>query len=597
MNRLFKFLIIGFVAISCTEKISDNVEQTATSAEEQKKAQFVNKSIRVVNKGDEGLSFLLHKAGSMSAPCEIPSPSTGFSAQNYDKSSTTLTADCILDAQELDIFFQGVKLQLQVDDYLCKYVRYRPYRFFQFQPGTSTKRKYRVECDEACENSYPQYCDKEFATLSGPFTTGSVNPSTALANINTSSIQTEGDPMSCTFDYSTKQVDLTGPNCDPGTITTEVYRLEGIEEDSGECTKNGAATTDQTYAACKTNGGTWAPNISIICPAQAGGATLTFEDSIEDDCGGSWYACLGGAGVDILQEDQRARGILMSNSSLEYFEYDVEIESPFNKDFRSNLYVSNFSRICSSTGETKTQAKFDTSLFNIVGHEVEDMPYTNSKQGYSFDENGDGLTDYIAGGIHPFNVAGFGFHVKPYYAFECLDAAEDITAQIRVFVREWDKEFDPTNPYIARLSDVNQSNSLMDGEGDQVYGEEWDDRIDWDDIFADYDRNKDNGYDGAFLDNQCTSLTLGYCTDRTFTDEVTCLLPANGTCSNLAFVTQATCEAAGHTWKLQSWVMENYCTNSAFSSSLTCIAGGGKWIVIDRYDYGTKSGLFPNWSL
>lgn len=564
--------------ISCTEKVSDDVKPENLSTEEKTKANYENKAIRLVDKNRKDLSFILHKAGTMSSPCELTAPTNGFSSLTYDKTSKLHTVDCILDAQELDIYFQGVQLQFQADEFLCEYVKYKPYRFFQFQPGSSSKRSITINCDETCSatgSEFRKYCNKTFKTINTyalPDDSGGegVDISAVLADIDTSSTITEDNPLTCEFDYSKDHLGHEGPNCDEGFLKDFSYNLKSIEIDNGSCDDG----TSNSPELCAANNAVWTAVLTNYCNSTEG-ASLSLNDKTLTECNGSWNSCLAGAGVDVLS-DQKFRSLLMENQAKEYFEYDINIEAPIRKGYVSNLYVNNFSRTCSSTGEAKTQAKYDTSLFNIIGHEVEDMPYNNSKLGYSIDQNQDGTTDFFAGGIHPFNVLNYGFHIKPYYAFECIDAAEDVKAQIRLFIREWDKEFDSTNPYIARLSDVNQTNSLMDGEGDQVFGEEWNDQIDWDDIFADWDRNKDNGYDSAFLQNQCTSLTLGHCTDRTYVDEVSCIT------ANKA---------------VNRWVMEDYCTNSVFSTYATCIGGGAEWITINRHSFGGNSGLFPNWRM
>ena len=103
-------LFCSLFVLACTEKVSDDVEQTGLTEVERQRQQFNNKSIRLVDKNDKDLSFFLHKAGSLSAPCEIPAPVNGFSAETYDKANRNYAADCILDVEELDLWFHGAKI-------------------------------------------------------------------------------------------------------------------------------------------------------------------------------------------------------------------------------------------------------------------------------------------------------------------------------------------------------------------------------------------------------------------------------------------------------------------------------------------------------
>lgn len=592
--NLLTLLTFGFFVLACTEKVSDDVKETELSPTDRARVTFNDKAIRLVDKNDADLSFMLHRAGTMSAPCELPAPVNGFDADNYDKTSANFTTDCILDVEELDLFFHGAKFELQVDEFLCEYVNYRPYRFYQFQPGASSKTSYTVECDEVCGlESAGNFCGRTFESA----TFGRSIPSPGLVNITTFEAQFYNPTITdqgvrCQFDYSNRFTDSTieGPNCDIGSISNYAVKLTANEVDVCD---DGVSSV----AACAGAGGT------VVQEPVCTGTNAQLEITYEGDalCGGETSACLAGSGTD-EELEARFSSRIYDNTDLSSFSQDYEYASPISKGINSNIYIANYSRICSSTGEIKTDAGFDNALFNIIGHEVEDMPYNFERKGYTFDSDGDGSSDYRAYGTHPYNVSSFRGSQKPYYAFECLDKAQDVKAQIRLFIREWDRQFDLTDPYIARLSDINQSTPRMDSSGLQAINEEWNDAFDWDNFFEDYDTDNINGKQGMFNNNQCTSASLGYCVvdDNTWTrlpaisHEVECLLP--GSCSIAGPANRTDCINAGGGWTNDNqWITESHCTNRTFTNETACTGAGATWINLT--DFGLGNRMFPNWRL
>ena len=575
----YKFLLSFILLtplISCTEKVSDEVEQEeAAKKNANGPKDFRNKAMRLVDKNDPNLSFLLHKSGTLSSPCELKAPSNGFSASSYDKTSKIYTADCILDAEELDIFFHGVKFDIQVDEFLCEYVQYKPYRFFQFQPGSSSLRRATITCDETCEENFPGICGTSYRTINGT-PPSSIDPST-LSTYFQNPYDEASNPLLCHFDYdkrtsfSTSDPSGKYPNCDTGSITTYPYRLlsktfqvctDGTLEES--CADAGKFISDES------------PEVKS-CNAGAGGASLVRDPVERELCGGLNANCIAGAGTKDLPSNKSS--IIYNNEDLNSFSKSYTYDSPLNGDYNSSMNIVNFSRICSSTSESKTDAKFDTNLFEILGHEVEDIVLNNyldynsitgtypAANTYSYDDNGDGDVDYTAYGVHPFNNNVYYHAQQPYYAFNCLDKARDIKAQIRLFIREWDRKFEPTNPYVARLSDINQSIPLMDADGLQQIGEPWNDAYDWDNYFEDVSRGSSSTPLPAFLNNQCKSLTVGFCTDNVTTDQVSCILN-------------------GETWKT-----EDYCSDPSYTSFSTCIGNGHDWIFLEHLYSSNK--LYP----
>lgn len=506
---------------SCTEQISEEIQNNATAAPSSGSGgstpDIETSAIRIINTANSTRSYIMHKAGSLDEACELQAPSGGFDAATYANNDPDTVIDCILDAEEFDLYFSGAELEVQVDDNLCEYVQYRPFKYFQWQPGSTgilagslaapSKVVHKVECDAFCSTdvTYNALCGNSYASTAG-FPTLS-NQYVSEDDLLTSAL--------CEFDYSDEDDGNgnTGPNCDEGKYRTTTYNLI---EDPGT------------------------PGTCIV-------AEVTSEDT---SCGGSLLNCYGGNATDILPADKTAE--IYQNLELESLTFPIQMNSPFSKDEHTNLNIVNFSRICSSTSSTKVDSDFDVSLVDLLGSEVETMTSTNTYQPVAVDIEEDGVIDHYIYADHPFRGRAVASNprddVSPYYSVRCLDRARDTKAQIRIFVREWDRTFTSSNLFLGRLSDVNQGlNARMDSSGEQEPGRPWNNFLDWDDFLGDWDLNSlsdsnpNDGYgvfDPVFVDNQCRDINTGYCFDD-----------FSGT-ADPAFTNQTTCEAASmdHYW-------------------------------------------------
>jgi hypothetical protein len=599
LNKYLVLLAISCSILSCTEELSEEVKNGENLSEEQQEiVKFADKSIRLVSKSDEDLSHFIHKAGSLDEACEITAPPLGFDSANYDKTSSAYTADCILDVQEYDLFFNGADFEISVDEFLCEYVEYKPYRFFQYQPGSTTKGQVDVQCDDVCTTALPNICGKKYRHMDlstiNPLNNSLTPISTGFFALNTGATEyndlfgdqiIDTEPLTCKFDYSSVEP-IAGPNCDEGQITTLPIIIQSRELDNSSC----SLPVHTTQAACEGAGESWTVETIFRCDDNTSSATqpTLLVDSgatSEEKCGGRLAACLISPTETQLAFDQKS--FISLNSDAAAFTEEFKIISPFEKNYTSNQIAANFSRVCSSTTNTKTNSQFDTTLNSLIGHEVEDMPQRTAFSGYNIDETGNGRPDFTIYAEHLLKGRGFYTaptnNVQPYYALNCLDQARDIKAQIRLFIREWDRTFSKDNSYIARLSDINQSTPLMDATGNQAVGEIWNDLLDLDDLI-----------DGVFLDNQCQSLNYGTCYESltAFTTEATCIAgPHLGTwyfdtCGKYdsTYTNEATCEAASLEWRVGG-----HCNDTQYVNEKDCDAAGEGWFPSDW--------LFPGASL
>lgn len=509
-TQLFILLIFGSL-ISCTEEISEEIQNEATATPSSgsggSPSTASTPSLRIVNKKNSNLSYFMHKAGSITEACELKSPSGGFDAADYANNDPDTVVDCILDAEEFDLYFDGAELEVQVDDNLCEYVQYKPFKYYQWQPGTTgikagsllapTKVIHEVICDEVCaaDPAFTAVCDRTYASTTGfPALT---NEYTNEDNLKSSAL--------CAFDYSDEKFGInSGPNCDEGKYRTTTYNLIDDVDNPGTCI------------------------ISEIT-------------DLDTDCGGNMFSCYGGNSTDVLPLDRTST--VTQNLELSSLEIELKMDSPFSKDELTNLNIVNFSRICSSTSNTKVDSDFDVALVNLIGSEVETMPPTTTYQPVAVDVEEDGVIDHYIYADHPFKGRGLFSSprkdISPYYSVRCLDRARDTKAQIRIFIREWDRTFNSSNLFLSRISDVNQGvNARMDADGEQEPGTSWNNFLDWDDFLGDYDlsstsdSNSNDGrgtFDPVFIDNQCTDINTGYCfdglsglSDAGFTNETTC---------------------------------------------------------------------------
>lgn len=614
--------------IGCTDEISEEVKNSDTLSESEEEAlKFVGKSIRLVSTADEDSSHFLHKAGDVSADCELASPTLGFTSLDYDKENSAYTVDCILEVQENDLFFGGASFDLQVDEFLCEYVQYKPYRFFGFQPGATIKKQYAVSCDTSCsaDPTLSQFCDNVYKSTGAVYDTlnifDAVNSNSSLTDLNSTNgyfgldlsdpnlssmffnqVSTD-DLYTCKFNYTDVYSllnDTKGPNCDEGTIEIIPVEITGVEIDDGSCSD----TTYTTEATCEANMETWTPSIITRCNTTVT-PTMTIDsaNSTIIECGGDYAACLSGPGADEFPDGDDSSYVVANTNSSD-FSYSVDLTAPYDRNTRSNMWLANFSRVCSSTSLTKTNAQFDTTLNTLLGYEVEDLVERTTYEGVGIDEDGDGVFDYVPLGKHLFNGQGSyersSSNVHPYYAFKCLDQARDVKAQIRLFIREWDRSFSEENAYIGRLSDINQSTPLMDSSGDQAVGEYWNDYLDLDDLFSNYDydtESDENGdgddFDEVFFNNQCSSMSYGHCFRYTTSNSATCTGAAVTGATNPGtwyrrycrydldqIADEASCESASGSWTL-AW-----CSDTQYLNQEDCELNSETWYRPD--------GAFPN---
>ena len=176
---------------------------------------------------------------------------------------------------------------------------------------------------------------------------------------------------------------------------------------------------------------------------------------------------------------------IADNTDLDSYTRDISYDAPISLGhFGQNRHLANYSRICSDRTLPKV-GLYETNSLN--GAEVEEMNTFYPGNTFTIPVETDpveGTTEGFKYSDHPLRSLNGS---QPYYQVLCLDQAQDVKAQIRIFIREWDRDFDEDSIYLGRVSDVNSvSEKFMDLEDELQDGTtEWNDRDDWDDIFTD----------------------------------------------------------------------------------------------------------------
>jgi hypothetical protein len=492
MKNLFLLSLIMTLLFYCNEKVADDLIDygSSSSVEDTDVSDPSTQDMRVVSKMDSSLSFIMHKMGSIDTACSLAPPLTGLSAEDYTKADTTRNVDCVLDAQEIDIHENGATFELQIDNKMCEYIEYQPYRFFKSQPGVTNRKVFKVACDAACSEAMPTECDRYYDE-----TTAVTNGNYSAALFSTDVTMAYADKSMCTFDYG-------GYNCDEGSVSADTYIVSGYYAE--RCSD----PVELNEADCVAADEEWITGDYCGAPGDPVG-TVTYARSSDDDevtsCEGEFEACLDGAGIEQLKDFEPLE--ILNSSEVSDYTKEFSATSPKELGRSSNRYIANFSRVCSDTSTNKSSDNiFETITFN--GSENEKISYTYTDS--DIDVNSDGIIDGTTYADHPFSGSIYGssldairYSTSPYYAIRCLDSARDVKAQIRLYIREWDRKFDDDYIYLARVSDKaieGSGISLMDNNGFYDSDIAWNDFNDWDD-FLDLSGNP------VFVDNQCSVLT------------------------------------------------------------------------------------------
>ena len=465
---------------------------------------------------EPNLTSVLHKSGEghNNAPCRITEDqiyATDSDASPAGWASRAKNITCIYDVGEADLFYNGLKLKLNVGPDLCQYIEHVPTWFYAyqlqetdpdatdpvvqhigewanarcaaFQPGGS-----RAEYPDGLPQ---ESCIGDYSDSEGPnCDEGSVaiqerNYTVIDACIDTSSgatpditeeecITVNGFCSDPTF--SARDDCLSAPGA-PSWISTTVFTVDGCfiseleenqtdcEDSYGICSGGTSTGTETRRDECDAVDGVWETSGVFISDAscQSDPGMRAIENF---SCEGSKLSCVAGPAKDLDGFPENFITDRFGNNSfgkVTPVSTETEIEftyaSPNSKDYKSNLYLSNYSRLNSCTPYNGNDFEYDIDTWTEIGELNDPKDATDSS----------------------FNPFAGGNNV---YDYRCLDGARNVRARIRLLIRDWDKDFKPSN----RVDVMNLVNPpwldalLMDNLGDDDFNfpansfDDWDDR-------------------------------------------------------------------------------------------------------------------------
>jgi hypothetical protein len=270
--------------------------------------------------------------------------------------------------------------------------------------------------------------------------------------------------------------------------------------------------------------------------------TCTFQSRVHSfiSCGGSKTKCLAGPAIDIFNS--------------------TELQTGMRAQIMSAI-----------SGVTKTY----THTSPISHGDVVNVRNANGTvNNQCLSSRADVTTFKAAVASTDVKASPFSSDSNPFYTVTCLDAAYDVKARIRLIVREWDRTF-KIDSGIDNQSPTAPP-ALMNASGnDPIFSAPYNDYIDWD--------NDSTGLAATFTGGSCAAHTAGSCTNITnlFETDSQCTtvggtLVAPASCSNGAYTSKVTCEAAAAVWTRAS------CT---FSNQYQCTLYNGTWTGDEEYKF------------
>jgi len=413
-----------------------------------------------------GPTYMLHREGAHNErrACRITSDNINSDLDRGDGSHYTFRdPTCILEVEELDLYYHGLNLTSYVSEGMCRYLQYRPYYYYEWKPV-------QTEGLEFYHNNYNTCPDASVTAFRAAnplsdYATDATGTDIYFTKYNNTAYNKNEDQIKCYGDYT----DVKGPeSCDMGSydVIERNYTCQasGVIPSSVPTTKK----CDGKFYKC------W-------------GGPLT-EETFSTGEVGKYTASLGGG------------EIFKSNYSAPAAKTKTRLG---NAVYSTNRYLANYVGSNSCAGDSTVAA---TNIYNNFSY------YKDAWLNYAEDvvtlSDMYKITDPFRGG-HPF------------YTIECLDAAREIIGRIDLVVREWDRRYptdratyqvehymDYLQPDLAvadfELAHINdlgvrdiQHAQIMDSTATDEFRSYYNDIGDWDNI-----------YPNSYLDPRQSSVTL-----------------------------------------------------------------------------------------
>lgn len=394
-------------------------------------------------------SHLLHKEGQGlgAARCRVFGPQVidDVNDPNYNQAIYGLNdVVCRLEAGENDLYASGVDFSIKSGAGMCEFVRYTPFSYLAFAQGNTSK----------IITTYASFDATLCASTDAGFCTVTEGNAFALDYVTAASINA-GSALILTED---------GPDADG--VADNAARTFGFtycEDGSLTCIRNARATSACNYDYSTTNSidtSVSFPNVdegsyiqrNVSCSFEGiedvdengvpdnGRVSCTVTESAAPiQCAGSAPTALGGAKRSTDLEDNESAVVVSSFGGLSDQRFTVE--SPTSKSLATNKYIANF--ISSRNYAASAVNSCHASDFHM-----------DSYQGSGFlTSNRANWGNYTTSTSNVFvDPLGGANNTNNYYNFECLDAALNVKARVRLAVRDWDREFSPEDEEVERIN-------------------------------------------------------------------------------------------------------------------------------------------------
>lgn len=290
--RTISFIVMALALAACNEKVSPELQDASVVTPPTADSDQDSFTFRVTTENDPVLEFMLHKTGNSFKPdplltsddCEVTKRVSTFKRSEFGKSQydmvdptdedelyTLNDITCYLEAEELGLYIEGLKLKVEATPGACTFVRYSPYSYYNRMPGNSSATYKKVSCAENTDSTHVnlaftvpadiQYgaasaadCD-EYLIDSRKASDGTTNIPIVAADrtvfrvdSDDETAELETEEQLCRFNYET----LGQEQCDVGEITINdhlvTYNTTAAELDAEEFAENAATLSNTLYA-------------------------------------------------------------------------------------------------------------------------------------------------------------------------------------------------------------------------------------------------------------------------------------------------------------------------------------------------------------
>lgn len=411
-------------------------------------------------------SYVLHKEGQGlgATSCKVFGPQVidDVNDPNYNQAIYGFNdVVCLLEGGESDLFNQGIEFDVKSGAGMCEFVQYTPFSYDAFLPGASNREiTLYNNFDEVAGcaagaadtinyvgNAFGEDRDPDTPGVQAFIDSAQFGAGNPLAGRAFASTYCEtGDCIKdniasnvCSYDYSL--IDDDYPNMDSGSVTVNTVTCNRQEVEGDDDPGNGL------------------PN-EVNCSCQVAVSEI--------ECNGATTNGLAGAkrssSLDVGEVSIITNAFVGTTTGADIKQ---EIEAPINRGHGTNHYITNY--VASRNYAASAANSCYESDYHFESYGTTAGTLTTNRQDWAS----------YSSSVDPFGSSSTGAYDN-FYTFNCLDAAFNIKARVRVIVRDWDKEFTPEDVEITQLSPA----AKLDDITTTCFGQSCDDFFDFDTIWS-----------------------------------------------------------------------------------------------------------------